>query len=149
MRFSFKNSVGVLLPAVVAATGWAAAPQVSTDKPIINFSLPTFTAEGYRSWLVRGSEAKFAGQNVINVRELTLSIFSGKADDKVETMILSPKARVQPGESVVTGDDTIRVINDQFEANGADWRYAHKEKRVNIGRDVRVVFNYELKEILK
>jgi lipopolysaccharide export system protein LptC len=149
VRLTFKNSLGVVLPAAAVVVAWAASTQVSTDKPIINFSLPTFTADGHRSWLVRGSEARIAGQNIIDVRGLTLSIFSGKADEKVETMILSPKARVLPGESIVTGEDTIRVINDQFEANGSDWRYAHNEKRVNIAKNVRVVFNSELKDFLK
>jgi lipopolysaccharide export system protein LptC len=149
MPLSCKRLLRVFLPVTAVVAAWAASTQVSTDKPIINFRLPTFTADGHRSWLVRGSEAMFADQNTINVRELTLSIFSGKADEKVETMILSPKARVQTGESVVTGEDTIRVINDQFEATGSDWRYAHKEKRVNIARNVRVVFNSELKDFLK
>ncbi len=140
-----KQFLVILLP--VAAM--AATTQISSDKPVINFKLPTFTPDGHRSWLVRGSEASFASQNQINIKELTLSIFSGKADDKVDTMILSPTARVLPAEAVVTGDGTIRVINDEFEATGSDWRYAHKEKRVTIAKNVRVVFNTELKELLK
>ena len=135
----------LLLPLV----SLAATTQISSDKPIINFRLPTFTPEGHRSWLVRGSEASFASQDQINVKELTLSIFSGKADDKVETMILSPTATVLPADAVITGEGTIRVINDEFEATGSGWRYAHKEKRVSITRNVRVLFNTELKDFLK
>ena len=133
----------------MAVTGWAANTQVSSDKPIINFRLPTFTPEGHRSWLVRGSEAVLADKNQIDVKGLTLSIFSGKSDEKVETMILSPAARVLPAEATATGSDTIRVINDEFEATGSDWKYAHKEKQVNIAKNVRVVFNAELKDFLK
>jgi len=84
------------------------------------------------------------------VKELTLSIFPGKADDeKVETLILSPTATVRPDDSVVTGKDSIRVINDQFEAAGSDWRYEHKERRVSINQNVRVIFRAEFKDILK
>ena len=127
----------------------AATTQVSTDKPIINFRLPTFTTDGYRSWLVRGSEARFTTRNQIEITELTLTIFTGKADEKIETMILSPTARVLTVESLVTGAGTIRVINDDFEARGAGWRYTHKEKRVSISQNVHVTFRAELKDFLK
>ena len=135
----------LLLPVVALA----ATTQVSTDKPIINFRLPTFTPDGYRSWLVRGSEARFAAGNQIDIVELTLTIFTGKADDRIETMILSPAARVLTDESLVTGQGTIRVINDDFEASGTDWRYTHKQKRVSINQNVHVTFRTELKDFLK
>lgn len=136
----------ILLPAGIAL---AESTQVSSDQPVINFRLPTFTPDGYRSWLVRGSEARFVSQNQIDVKELTLSIFTGNADDRVETMILSPAARVQPADAVVAGTSTIRVINDEFEATGSDWRYTHKEKRVSIAKNVHVTFRAELKDFLK
>jgi hypothetical protein len=98
---------------------------------------------------VRGSEARFAPQNKIAVKELTLSIYSGKADERLITLILSPSALVSPDESIVTGEGTIRVINDEFEATGTEWRYAHKEKKVYIARKVRVVFRAEFKDYLK
>jgi hypothetical protein len=144
-----QRSLVFLLSAVAAVAALAANTQISTDKPVINFRLPTFTPDGHRSWLVRGSEAVYAGQDQIDIKELTLSVFSGKADDKVETMILSPTAKVLIGDSVATGESTIRVINDEFEATGSDWRYAHKETRVSIAKNVRVVFNTELKDFLK
>jgi len=138
-----------LLSLATAVAALAASTQIAPDKPVINFRLPTFTPEGNRSWLVRGSEAVFVSQEQIDIKELTLSLFTGKADGKVETMILSPTARVLPAQSVVTGESTIRVINDEYEATGSGWRYAHKEQRVNIAHDVRVAFNIELKEFLK
>jgi LPS export ABC transporter protein LptC len=127
----------------------AATTQISTDKPVINFRLPMFTPEGYRAWLVRGTEARFTARNQIDLTGLTLTIFTGQADDRIETMILSPSARVQPDEQVVTGDGTIRVINDQFEASGTGWRFVHKEKKVSIRRNVRVTFRAEFKDLLK
>ena len=146
MSHPLKKFLLVVLPAAAAL---AATTQISTDKPIINFRLPTFTPDGHRSWLVRGSEARFASQDQIDVKELTLSIFSSQADDKIDTMILSPTATVLPSEAVITGQDTIRVINDDFEATGSGWRYQHKEKSVSIARNVRVVFHAELKDFLK
>ena len=113
-----------LLCLVPAATALAQNTQISTDKPIVNFRLPAFTPEGQRAWLVRGSEARYAGPNEIGIKELTLSIFSGKADGKLDTLILSPVALVHPADAVITGPETIRVISDEFEASGSGWRYA-------------------------
>ncbi len=146
MSSLFKVFLLSLLPVAAAS---AANTQLSTDKPVINFRLPAFTPEGHRAWLVRGSEARFASENQIDIKELTLSVFSGRADEKVDTLILSPTAEVHPAEAVITGSDTIRVINDQFEASGLNWRYAHKSKKVSIGRNVRVIFRAEFKDYLK
>lgn len=134
---------------LVPAFALAANTQVSPDKPVVNFRLPAFTPEGYRAWLVRGSEARFTGEDRIDVKELTLSVFTGRADDKVDTLMLSPVAVVHPAGAVVTGPDTIRVINDQYEASGSAWRYEHKAKKVSLGRNVRVTFRAEFKDYLK
>jgi lipopolysaccharide export system protein LptC len=148
--FSRNRLLLCLLPLATAVPAFAASTEISADKPVINFRLPNFTPDGYRAWLVRGSEAFYLSkENQINVKELTLSVFSGKSDDKLMTMILSPTARVFPKESVVTGDSTIRVINDDFEATGTGWRYAHKEKKTIIQKKVRVSFRAEFKDFLK
>ena len=139
----------LLLCLVPATLVLGAGTQFATDRPVINFRLPWFTDEGYRAWMVRGSEARYANENRIGIKDLTLSIFTGQADEKVDTVILSPNAVVHPNDSVVTGSSTIRVINDQFEASGVDWRYAHKDKKVSIGKNVRVTFQAEFKDFLK
>jgi lipopolysaccharide export system protein LptC len=144
-----KQFLSLLLGVLTVASALGANTQISTDKPIINFRLPTFTNEGYRAWLVRGSEARYINQNQIDIKELTLSVFSGKADDKIATMILSPSARVMPTDSVIAGEDTIRVIDDQLEATGTGWHYAHKEKKISITKNVRVTFRAEFKDFLK
>ncbi len=141
----------LFLGVFLAAASWASAAntEVATDKPIINFRLPEFTPEGNRAWLVRGSEARYASQGVVNITGLNLSIFTGLPDGKVETLILSPAAQVRYTDMVAQGKDTIRVINDRFDATGTTWNYSHKEKKVSIAGNVRVVLHTELKDILK
>lgn len=142
----FKKLLVCLVPASVAL---AANTQFSTDKPIVNFRLPVFNAESYRAWMVRGSEGRYLAGNQIGITELTLSIFSGKADEKVDTLILSPNAVVRLDDSIVTGPSALRVISDQFEASGEDWAYSHKDKKILIKKKVRIVLNTEIKDILK
>ncbi|AOS45267.1 hypothetical protein Verru16b_02346 [Lacunisphaera limnophila] len=140
----------LLLLALLAAGALSASTtRLATDKPIINFRLPDFTPEGHRSWLVRGSEARYAAEGLVDLSELNLTIFTGDADDKVETLILSPSARIRLGDRLVSGEDSIRIINDRFEASGSQWTYDHAAKRVSITRNVRVVLHTQLKDILQ
>jgi hypothetical protein len=142
----FRILLLCLLPAAALAQGTS----ISTDKPIVNFRLPAFTPEGTRAWLVRGSEARYSGPNDIGIKELTLSIFAAKAtEERVDTLILSPLAVVHPADAVITGPEGIRVLSDQFEASGINWRYAHKDKKVSIAKNVRVAFRAEFKDFLK
>jgi len=137
-----------------AALGLAGAraqtgTSVSANAPIINFRLPTFTPEGYRQWLIRGSQVVFVDKNDIDVHELTLTVFSGDARDVIRTLLLSPVAKVAITDQVATGPESIRVIDDSFDAEGLGWRYAHKEKSISLSRRVRVTIHSELKAILK
>ena len=150
MPFSLKRLSVLLLPLAAGVAALAATTQIAPDKPVVNFRLPNFTPEGFRSWLVRGSEAYYLPkQNQIDVKELTLSVFSGKSDGKLVTMVLSPSAKVLPAEAIITGESTIRVINDEYEATGIGWRYTHKDKKISINKKVRVSFTAEFQDILK
>ncbi|MFI5337225.1 MAG: LPS export ABC transporter periplasmic protein LptC [Opitutales bacterium] len=142
----------LLLAAALGAAGGAAAQtstQVSANSPIVNFRLPTFTPDGHRQWLIRGSEAVLRNPNEIDVRELALTIFTGDATDRIDTMILSPVAQVAPEDETAKGSEAIRIINDNFEASGIGWTYSHREKRVSIAKHVRVVLHSELKDLLQ
>ncbi len=49
----------VLLSGLIASgTLHAAGPQVQANAPILNFSLPSFNEQGFRTMLVRGREAE-------------------------------------------------------------------------------------------
>jgi len=140
----------LLLPFLaLAGAATAANPRVAADQPIVNFRVPDFTPEGNRSWLVRGTEARYIGDNQVDVKELNLTVFTGQADGKVETLFLSPSAEIHLEDLVARGHDTLRIINDKFEVTGADWTYSHKEKKVSIGRNVHVVLHTQVKDILK
>ena len=141
-------AVAAALAAAAAAPGQVTT-RIASDAPIVNFRLPTFTAEGHREWLVRGSEARMPSLQEVDVRELTLTIFTGDASERIDTMILSPVAKVLPEQQLVAGPEAIRVLNDEFEASGADWSYDHRAKRISIRKDVRVAFRAELKNLLQ
>ena len=142
----------LLLAAAVSALAADTAAPASPKAPIVNFSLPKFTdPDGYRDFLVRGSEAWMTASNIIDVKELSVTVFSGDASNRIDTMMLSPAARLLPDEQIISGDSTLRVIDLQkgFEATGSDWRYTHKDKTIILHKKVRMVFRRELKDLLK
>lgn len=139
------TSVLLSLPSAPAQS----TTRIATDAPIVNFRLPTFTPQGYRQWLVRGTEARLISTKEIDIRELTLTVFTGDESDRIETMILSPTAKVLTEPQIVSGSGTIRVIRDDLDATGTDWTYNHQEKRVSMRKNVRVTFRAELKNFLQ
>ncbi len=117
--------------------------------PVVNFSVPTFTKEGYRSWVLRGSQGLFVNQSEIAVTNLNLTVFTGDASNRVDSVFLSPSATALLNEGQVRGSGRVRLINDDLEATGEDWSYDHRQKKVSIHKTVHVVFHAELKDVLR
>ena len=136
-----------LIPLSLAAGAFAAS--VETNAPVKNFSLPTFTKEGYRSVLLRGNEALFASAQQIDVAGMQLTLFTGDATNRVETVIISPNARFFPERNVAAGEHSVRVLRDDVEMFGTRWTYDHGERKVVLDGNVRVIFHSQLKDILK
>jgi hypothetical protein len=67
----------------------------------------------------------------------------------VETVFVSPAATVRLDERVVFGEESVRVVNDTFELIGTDWRYEHDAKRILIRAGARVVFQTEIRNLLR
>jgi len=114
--------------------------------PAVNWVLPLFTdQDGFRSMTLRGATVRPAGENTIAVTDLNITIFSGAADARVETVLLSQKAMFYSKQNRATGTDGVRVIRDELEVNGLEWSYDHEGKKVSSRKNVRVVYHAPLK----
>jgi len=133
---------------VLGGTVALAGPSITSQTPVSNFRLPTFTKEGHRSMLLQGTRA-IIGPAQIDLEELNLTLFTGGANNAVETIILSPAASAEPESETVHGSGTVRVIRDDLEITGRGWTYDHRQKRVSIATNARVVFRASLPDILK
>jgi hypothetical protein len=80
---------------------------------------------------------------------MNLTVFSGDASNRVDSVLLSPIARVSLDEDIARGPGTIRLIRDDLDLTGEQWTYHHAKKSISIAKDVRVVFHSELKDLLK
>jgi hypothetical protein len=139
-------------PCSLLPGGEAAAPAPTaapTPAPAQNWVLPIFTdKEGFRSMTLRGSEVRPRGKN-IEVSDLSITVFSGNASARVDSILLSPSAVFLTKENRATGDKAVRFIRDDFEVTGVGWTYDHALKKVSLQSNVRVTFRIPLNDILK
>jgi len=125
-----------------------AGPSLTSQTPVSNFRLPTFTKEGHRSMLLQGSQA-IVRPNNIEFADLNLTLFSGNEKADVVTVLLSPNATAEPEDETVHGSGTVRVIRDDLEITGTNWTYDHRQKKVSIAANARITFKAQLPDILK
>lgn len=140
------------LLAVFAVCGLAQAqPPAPTPAPApaVNWVLPLFSREGFRTMTLRGLEARPAAANRIGVTDLNITVFSGDAAAKITTILLSSSAIFDPQARRATGEKSVRILRDDLEATGTTWSYDEAQKRVTLTGDVRIIFNAEIKDLLK
>jgi len=127
----------------------AAELPTPTTAPAVNWVLPLFTdKEGYRSMTLRGSEVRPSGKSIA-VTDLSITIFSGDAAAKVDSILLSREAQFFPKENRASGDQAVRYIRGDIEVTGVGWNYDHTSKKVSLRENVRVTFSAQLNDILK
>jgi len=149
VRFTLWILLGIGFVAGAARSADNQAPAFGTGAPVINFRVTTFTREGFRSWLLSGSEGVYVNPNRLDVTNLNLTVFVGDASNRVDSIFLSPSATAFINARQVRGSGSLRLITDDFEATGEDWFYDHAAKKVSIRKNVRVVFHAQLQSILR
>lgn len=141
--------------ALVAALAFGGATAVSLTAADLagwleNWSLPQFSKEGHRTMTARGTRARVDPvHHQYEVVDLNLTLFSGDAATRVETILLSPSATFLPNENIAHGEKSVRFIGENIEASGTRWVYRHGEKKISLDGDVRVTFSAELENLLQ
>jgi hypothetical protein len=139
----------VIIPVLLLGVALTASGAPPALAPAINWVAPLFTKDNFHSMTVRGARASFPSANEVDVTDLDLTVFSGDAAKKVETVIRSPAATFLPKENRARGEVGVRVVRDDLEAAGIHWIYDHAQKKVSLTGRVRIVFNAEFKGLLK
>jgi hypothetical protein len=121
----------------------------SGGAPAENWEMKVFTREGYRSMILRGSEVRLGAANRYDVTDLNITIFSGRADAQVDSILLSPSARFLAKENRAHGDKSVRLIREDMEITGELWTYVHAEQKVTIQKNSRGVFHSPLPDLLQ
>jgi lipopolysaccharide export system protein LptC len=145
MNLSFALAAFVAL----AAAGRAAEPTPAAA-PALNWVVHVFSdKEGYRVLTARGAEARAQTNDNVLVTNLSITVYTGDATAQVETVFLSPLATFSAKTNRASGDQSVRVVRDDFEATATKWNYDHARKHVTLEGDVRIVINADLPSLLK
>lgn len=132
-----------------AAAAEPAAPKVKPSAPIKDFRLPTFDKDGKRATFMKAGEALFVTTTRIDVKEMNFTLFTKDGTGAFDTLLIAPTATFLTDKQIVSGQDSMRLLRVNVEVTGEQWSYNHVEKRVLIGKNVRVTFQDELKDIIK
>jgi len=144
-----RKKAGLAAIALLASTLVAAAPQAIVAPPARNWTLPLFTKEGFRQMTLRGDEVRPISADRIDISGMIVTVFSGDAQAKVDSVISSPEATFMINEKIARGDKSVHLVRDDVEVTGDDWTYFYNEKRVLIARNASVVFHAAMPDILK
>lgn len=122
------------------------------NAPVKKFRLPSFNDQGFRTSLLEGDEAQVISPSQIDMKEMHMTLFSGDENNAVDTTLLASTATVrllEKNQITVEGQNSVRLIREDLDVSGENWSYQHAEKRLTIGKNVRVVIRAELGDILK
>ena len=97
----------------------------------------------------RGTEARLVDSKRFDVVDINLTLFSGDAASRVDTILLSPAATFLPEDKIARGDKSVRFIGEEIEASGVKWVYRHAENKISLDGSVHVTFSAELKNLLQ
>jgi len=131
---------------------------VTIDAPITNFRLTELSNEGFRSSLVRGSEAHYINDNQIDLVGMQYTTFLENEAGDLDATLLAPTATVfilNGKVNKVRGNESVRLIRKNIEVTGELWTYEHAEKnsptpkKLVIEKNVHAIFRIEMKDILK
>lgn len=135
----------------------AAESGVAASAPVVNFKLPVLNEQGIRTSLLRGSEARYISSTQIDLVGMQYTTFIENTTNEIDSTLLAPTASVliENEKVFVHGNEKVRLIRKNVDVTGEQWTYeqAGKKgstpKKIVIERNVRVVFQIELKNILK
>ncbi|KAB2646252.1 MAG: hypothetical protein WCO38_06220 [Verrucomicrobiota bacterium] len=138
----------------LAAGSASLLSQVKSDStntlpPGLQWKLPLFTKEGFRSMSLRGDRVIPIGSDRIDVDNIEIMVFSGDKKQTVSTILLSPKASYYAKAAEVKGSGEVRVIRDNGEISGENWQYKRVGEKISIRRNARVVFKEQVTDMLR
>lgn len=110
------------------------------SEPVHAFKIPYFNADGKKAWDLKGDQGRYVEEDWIEVTGMEIRTFPGE-DVASDLVIKSPRADIFVSKKSATSDDDIMVFGDNYMAFGKEWEWLGNENKIQIHRDVEVVFD--------
>ena len=146
-----KRTLTVLFYALCPLLATAANSGITANAPVTNFKLSILSDEGFRTSLLRGSEARYISDTQIDLVGMQYTTFLAGEKGELDATLLAPSASVfiDKNKVKVHGDENVRLLRKNLDVTGEQWTYDHTQKRILIEKNVHVIFRIEMKDILK
>lgn len=125
------------------------AQKMLPDAPIIDFTLPIFSENGYKQLELSGHEGRYQGEGHILILLMNLRIFSGKADVRLQSIISSPDATFDLNSRTAWGQGTLHVQGEHYRVRGKHWLWRGELDHLHIQNGARVEFDHALGTLLR
>ncbi len=132
------------LIAIALLSCFPAKAQLAPHNRMSRFSIPTYNADSYREWTLSGEEGIYKEDNRFEVTNMKLSIFSGDAEQNLDTVIESSSAVFDLTGNRATSDAPIHISSATFEIQGEGWSWDGAKGRVVIEKSVTIRFSQKL-----
>lgn len=123
--------------------------QIVLDAPIVDFRLPMFGDSGYKIWEMHGEEGHYISAERIDVIGLTIRLFNGMEDLRIETVIESPFASMFVEAKEAAGDSELRIRGGNFSIEGKNWTWRGHTQTIEVHESVEVIFYEKITDILR
>ncbi len=142
---------GTLLVGILSPSLWLGAQEghVRTSAPVQDYAISFFSDEGYPRVRVVGASADLSDTARIELTLMELILYTGGIDRDVETTLSAPIAILEPEPEIVHGPAALNLERADLTLSGEDWSYEHREQRVLINRNARVVFKMPLEGLIE
>ncbi len=141
---------GLLFSVSLLLLGASSTNPAPTPTIVKGFSLRRFTKEGVRRDTdLRADEARYFTRSELTLAGVTYTIYANDSANRPETVFTTPSATALPDQKILRGEQSVRVVRDDFEVSGEHWIYDHEAKTFNIGENARTVIKATLPDILK
>jgi hypothetical protein len=139
----------LLSPCALLLLPGASAPAVSPTI-VKGFSLRRFTKEGdRRDTDLRADEARFFTRSELTLTGATYTLYTNDSANRPETVFTAPSATALPDQKILRGEQSVRVVRDDFEVSGEQWSYDHTAQTMTIGNNARTVINATLPDLIR
>ena len=134
----------------------AATQAIRATAPVKNFRLPLFDEQNRLSLHVTAAEAHIIDNTRIDITDIRLAQYEYPKDAD-PALRLSPQqtgtltsatATVRIDQQVIGGPDTVTLLREDLEVSGKQWTYSHKDQKVILNDDAKVIFNAPLPDVL-
>lgn len=123
--------------------------QIKTTAPIKDFRLPAFDKDGKRTTFIRADEALIVSPTQIDAKNMHFTLFTKDGSGAFDTVVLAPSATLLTDKKFISGQESVRLLRSDVEVTGEQWSFDQPGQRVIINKNAKVIFQEELKSVIK